>query len=327
MIKAILFDMVGVLVFKKENYSAKTPDEINTENIEKLFNHIDDNKLILDIKQNLKLNNAEIEDAAHLIPEKYEKFEDLWKLLPELKKKYKLAVINNGNSIALKYWKERFDFSIFDIFVNSAEEGIKKPDPKIFLLTCQKLGVSPQECLFMDDSLENIEAAKKLGMQTIWWSKKTSREIAFSNFLNKTFWLGKNSVFSLLIYKQKLLLFHRDNIDRIPYPDHWHLPGGLIEKGETPLQGIKRELKEEITKILDKLQYLGKFNIDAERFTHTFIAVVNENEAQMFKLGPGEGQEIKFFSLKEISKLKITNALKLRLEKYKNIINEKLNSA
>lgn len=35
MIKAILFDMVGVLVFKKKDYSPKTSDEINAENIEK----------------------------------------------------------------------------------------------------------------------------------------------------------------------------------------------------------------------------------------------------------------------------------------------------
>jgi putative hydrolase of the HAD superfamily len=177
MIKAILFDMVGVLVFKKKNYSAKTQDEINAENIEKLFNHLDDNKLILDIRQNLQLSNTEIEQAARLIPEKYEKFEKLWKLLPELKKKYKLAVINNGNAIALKHWKEKFDFSIFDLCINSAVEGVKKPDPKIFLLACERLNVKPEECLFMDDSLENIESAKRLGMETIWWDRKNGKDI------------------------------------------------------------------------------------------------------------------------------------------------------
>lgn len=182
MIKAILFDMVGVLVFKKENYSAKTQGEVNAENIEKLFNHLDDNRLILDIKQNLALNNAEIEQAVRLIPEKYEKFEDLWNLLPELKKKYKLAVINNGNSIALKYWKEKIDFSIFDLFINSAEVGIKKPDPKIFLLACERLDIKPEECLMMDDNLENIESASKLGVETIWWNKNNPKESCLSEF-------------------------------------------------------------------------------------------------------------------------------------------------
>lgn len=176
MIKAILFDMVGVLIFKKDDYSAKTIDEINAENIEKLFNHLDDKKLISDIQNKLKLSEIEIDNAVHLIPEKYEKFEKLWNILSELKKQYKLTVINNGNSIALKYWKEKFDFSIFNLFINSAEEGIKKPDPEIFLLACKRLNVKPEECLFIDDSLENIESAKKLGMETIWWKQEVLKE-------------------------------------------------------------------------------------------------------------------------------------------------------
>lgn len=187
MIKAILFDMVGVLVFKKIGYTPKTPDEINSQNIEAMFNHLDDKKLVRDIKEKLKLKDEEIERAVHLIPEKYEKFEDLWNLLPELKKKYKLAVINNGNAISLKYWKEKFDFGIFDIFINSAKEGIKKPDPKIFLLACKKLDAKPEECLFMDDSLENVEAAKKLGMKIIWWDKDMDKMTLFHNFSDSSF--------------------------------------------------------------------------------------------------------------------------------------------
>jgi epoxide hydrolase-like predicted phosphatase len=183
MIKAILFDMVGVLVFKDVGYTPKTPDEINTQNIENLFNHLDDKKLISDIKEKLKLSYEEIERAVRLIPEKYGKFEELWNLLPELKNKYKLAVVNNGNAVAKKYWKEKFDFAIFDIFINSAEEGIKKPDPKIFLLACEKLNVKPEECLFMDDSLKNVKAAKNLGMKAIWWNKEINKKDTLNVFL------------------------------------------------------------------------------------------------------------------------------------------------
>ncbi len=184
MIKAILFDMVDVLIFKKDNYSPKTSDQINADNIEKLFNHLDDQKLISDVKEKLKLNDEEIKRAVRLMPEKYEKFENLWNFLPELRKKYKMAIINNGNAVALKYWKEKFDFSVFDYFINSAEEKIKKPDPKIFLLACKRLGVKPEECLFMDDSLENIESAKKLGMETIWWNKEIGKDKLLKDFLH-----------------------------------------------------------------------------------------------------------------------------------------------
>ena len=185
MIKAILFDMVGVLIFKKDGYSPTTFDEINAQNIENLFNHLDDKKLIEDIKEKLKLNDEEIKRAIPLIPAKFERFNKLWNLLPELKKKYKLAVINNGNSIALGYWKEKFDFSIFDLFINSAEEGIKKPDPKIFLLACEKLKVKPEECLFMDDSLENVESAQKMGMKIIWWNREENKKDLLSKFTSQ----------------------------------------------------------------------------------------------------------------------------------------------
>ena len=181
-IKAILFDMVGVLIFKKVGYIVKTKEEINAENIERLFNHLDDQKLISDIKIKLNLSDSERENACRFIPEKYERFEKLWTFLPKLKEKYKLAVINNGNSVALRYWKEKFDFNIFDLFINSAVEGIKKPNPKIFLLACKKLNVEPNECLFMDDSSENIESAKNLGMKTIWWNKEEDKLSLMSKF-------------------------------------------------------------------------------------------------------------------------------------------------
>lgn len=175
--------MIGVLVFKKKDYIPKTTDEINTENIEKLFNHVDDAKLIKDVKRELKLNDDEIERAARVIPERFERFEDLWKLLPKLKKKYKLAVINNGNAIAKKFWNSKFGFKEFDLFVNSTVEGIRKPDPEIFFITCDRLKVKPEDCLFMDDTLKNIEAAEKLGMKTIWWNKESDKTETLNKFI------------------------------------------------------------------------------------------------------------------------------------------------
>ena len=126
MIKAIIFDLVGVLVFKKEEFVPTSVNQKNAQNIENLFNHLDDTKLLNDIRKKLKLSNKEIKEATSVIHQKFEKFEKLWKILPSLKKKYKLAIINNGNAIALKHWKENFDFSIFDLFINSAEVKIKK---------------------------------------------------------------------------------------------------------------------------------------------------------------------------------------------------------
>ena len=175
-IEAIIFDMVGVLLFKKINYTPKTKKQINARKIEKLYNHLDDKKLLLDSREKAGLTTKEISEALPYIPRKYEKFKELWNLLPILKKNYKLAVINNGNNLAEKYWKKKFGFNIFDVFVNSAKEKVRKPNPKIYLITCKKLNVKPKNCLFMDDTEKNIIAAKKLKMKTILWKKGKKKE-------------------------------------------------------------------------------------------------------------------------------------------------------
>ncbi|MYW06547.1 HAD-IA family hydrolase [Streptomyces sp. SID3343] len=52
----------------------------------------------------------------------------------------------------------------FDEVVFSAEHGVRKPDPAIFRLVLDKLGVSAERCLFVDDSEENLAAAYRLGI-------------------------------------------------------------------------------------------------------------------------------------------------------------------
>jgi putative hydrolase of the HAD superfamily len=55
----------------------------------------------------------------------------------------------------------------FDQLTWSCELEIAKPDPKIYLYTCEGLDVKPEEALFLDDKPENVAAAEKLGMKAI----------------------------------------------------------------------------------------------------------------------------------------------------------------
>jgi epoxide hydrolase-like predicted phosphatase len=52
----------------------------------------------------------------------------------------------------------------FDVVVLSGQVGLRKPDPAIFLLTCDRLGVAPQDCVFVDDLAHNVAAAVQVGM-------------------------------------------------------------------------------------------------------------------------------------------------------------------
>ena len=55
----------------------------------------------------------------------------------------------------------------FDEFIESRVEGLRKPDPRIYQLTCRRLGVTPQDAVFLDDIGSNLKAARQLGMTTI----------------------------------------------------------------------------------------------------------------------------------------------------------------
>jgi len=55
----------------------------------------------------------------------------------------------------------------FDVFVESAREGLRKPDPRIYQLVCSRLGVTPSQAVFLDDIGSNLKPARALGMLTI----------------------------------------------------------------------------------------------------------------------------------------------------------------
>jgi putative hydrolase of the HAD superfamily len=55
----------------------------------------------------------------------------------------------------------------FDQLTWSCELHIAKPDPTIYIHTCEKLGVRPEDALFLDDKIENIRGAEELGLHAI----------------------------------------------------------------------------------------------------------------------------------------------------------------
>jgi epoxide hydrolase-like predicted phosphatase len=55
----------------------------------------------------------------------------------------------------------------FDAFVESSAVGLRKPDPRIYLLACKTLAVEPPESVFLDDIGRNLKTARELGMATI----------------------------------------------------------------------------------------------------------------------------------------------------------------
>ena len=57
--------------------------------------------------------------------------------------------------------------AVFDAVVESREAGMRKPEPAFYRLACERLGVAPQSCVFLDDLGINLKPARAMGMTTI----------------------------------------------------------------------------------------------------------------------------------------------------------------
>jgi 2-haloacid dehalogenase len=79
-----------------------------------------------------------------------------------------LYALTNFSAETFPLIRRRFDFlQLFEYILVSAEVGLVKPDPAIYRLMLEKVGRPASECLFIDDSLKNVEAARQLGFDTI----------------------------------------------------------------------------------------------------------------------------------------------------------------
>ena len=56
---------------------------------------------------------------------------------------------------------------LFDAIIESSKTGLRKPNPKVYLMMCERLGVSPRACVYLDDLGINCKPAAQLGMVAI----------------------------------------------------------------------------------------------------------------------------------------------------------------
>ncbi|MGI8864947.1 MAG: HAD family hydrolase [Solirubrobacteraceae bacterium] len=86
------------------------------------------------------------------------------------KRGYKLAICTNNVREWESLWRAKLPVDeIFEVVVDSAFVGVRKPGHEIYELTLERLGVSAAEALLVDDIEINCDAARRLGMQAVWF--------------------------------------------------------------------------------------------------------------------------------------------------------------
>ena len=80
----------------------------------------------------------------------------------------RMAICTNNVREWEPLWRAKLPVDeIFDVVVDSGFVGMRKPEPEIYQLTLERLGMEAEACLFVDDVDVNCEAARALGMRTV----------------------------------------------------------------------------------------------------------------------------------------------------------------
>ncbi len=181
MIKAIIFDHGGVIkensddiIFRDFALAFSLPLQQMTRAIQRFLDlyqtgEISDEKFFVSLSALIKKplpKNYRLLWTAKYGAASYN--EGTIHFIEQLKQKgYKLACLSNTIPPHAEFSKKKHGYHWFDVVVLSCEVGLRKPDKRIYELTCKELRCKPQECLFIDDSFENLAPAKELGMETI----------------------------------------------------------------------------------------------------------------------------------------------------------------
>ncbi|MET2985296.1 HAD family hydrolase [Aureibaculum conchae] len=115
---------------------------------------------------------------------KCEPIEGTLNLLNKLKKDntYKLHALTNWSAELFPVALERYDFlQHFEGIVVSGAEKTRKPFAKIYEIILDRYAITPEKAVFIDDNLNNIEAAKKLGIHGIHFKSASQLQNALTN--------------------------------------------------------------------------------------------------------------------------------------------------
>lgn len=189
--KNIIFDLGGVIIdidpLKAVEAFANYAYKEGNGDINQMYDRIVNGTLLMDYEKG-KISDADFRNALNdkldleLSDEKFDEAfnallldytSDRLKLLTELKKSHSIYLLSNTCHIHYQFYnnllKTKYGYSdlkdLFDQTFLSFEMGMRKPDVKIYNTVLDQAKLNPAETIFIDDSLQNIEAAEIVGIK------------------------------------------------------------------------------------------------------------------------------------------------------------------
>jgi len=120
-----------------------------------------------DVRSKLKLGPSEYTDLRERFFGGDMLDSELVDFIRTLKPRFRTGIISNAWSELPSVLAEWGIADAFDVVVGSGDEGVMKPNPRIYQIALERLSIQPKEAVFVDDFIENITGAKKLGIHTV----------------------------------------------------------------------------------------------------------------------------------------------------------------
>jgi HAD superfamily hydrolase (TIGR01509 family) len=169
-IKAIIFDCFGVLTADKwHEFRLQLPKELQGR-ASKLNQQYCQGQISKQafLETVAGLTDYPLSSIRQLVDNDMDKNSQLLEYIKSLKPHYKIGLLSNvANNWIRDYFLTQEEQKLFDNYILSFEVGITKPNPHIFRLASERLDVSPDQCVFVDDIERYCEAARGIGMQAV----------------------------------------------------------------------------------------------------------------------------------------------------------------
>ena len=183
-IRNVIFDLGGVVFDWNPDHivsRVQPVPELRAALKEALFGHADwrlfdrgaltEPEIVQRLQQRLGATQTEVEVILDAVRNSLVEKPETLELLRALQGRgTPLYCLSNMPASIYTHLRQRHSFwDVFHGIVISGEVQMMKPEPEVFLHLLEKYGLRPEETVFIDDSLANIEAAKGVGLRTIWF--------------------------------------------------------------------------------------------------------------------------------------------------------------
>lgn len=175
MIRAVIFDCFGVLLTDAlsiicDELAQRDPEAV--ENVRAMIHAA--NRGILSPEDSTEqvagILGITVSEYREKIKASEVRDNRLFEYIKRLHDPYKTALLSNITQQGLdRRFPDNELHEYFDAIIASSTVGFAKPDPEIYELAAERLGVQASECVFLDDREDYCEAARGVGMQAIWY--------------------------------------------------------------------------------------------------------------------------------------------------------------